>query len=222
LREATLNGLPDLDTVRPRKPRTPAAKAGKPNKGKAMGARLRRLRSRVLLVVGSAGFSAIMVGIICNAVMFQKGHHPAPLFSTAAPAVEARPPAARVAAAPAPVAPPATDAAPAPALTDEAPSVAAPVRRAAHIPAAPPAHHVATAKVDGISHLLGRDKTDGAAPVHHATRVRPGQRHDVAAKTSPKAAETTVARTNGPLDLIAKKIRAMTALASKDHPAATN
>lgn len=122
------------------------------------------------IIVAGATFAAVMTGIVVNAVMFQKGHHPSPLFAT--------PPAQTASAEPERVAPPTpvpvpiprevpeTPARPAPLAESPAPSPAVPmmlhparpvVKTALHT-VAPPHKAAATAKPhhDLIGQLLGK------------------------------------------------------------------
>lgn len=95
MREATLGGVSALD-ARPSKATGKPRSPGAGRRGNTLSPRLRRVRAHIALIVGSAGFSAIMIGIILNATVMQKEHHPAPLFGAAAPPVHvaAAPPTA--------------------------------------------------------------------------------------------------------------------------------
>lgn len=150
--DATLSA-PALTAVRPARPASAsrAGPAGGSRPRKRPGAR--RLPARFSLIVGSAGFCAIMIGIVVNATMFQKGHHPAPLFASAAPVHP-------VGAAPAPA--PAVLALPAglpdlPAPAPEKQPLPAPtvIAKAPAAPVATPARHAAARHLDGIARLLG-------------------------------------------------------------------
>ncbi len=143
MREATLSGLSTLDAVRPRKAGPSGAKTKPKTGARSVLATVRRLRSRATLVVASAGFTAIMVGIVCNAVLFQKGHHPAPLFGSAPPPRmpvpgpdEAKPAVARL---PAPA--PASASPPVAPLAAEAPAVGLGTPAASAAPAPHAAAH---------------------------------------------------------------------------------
>ena len=70
MREATLGGLSDLDAVRPRKGSARARSSAKPTARAGKG-RFARFRSRLVVTVATAGFAAIMVGILVNATMLQ-------------------------------------------------------------------------------------------------------------------------------------------------------
>jgi hypothetical protein len=172
--------MSDLGAVRPRKTpakRTKSVRPGKPGMFRTM---LRRIRMPALTGIVSAGFAAIMVGIVLNAMVFQKGRHPAPLFGAAlvdgAMARPAPPPPVRLqAAAPAQ---PQVGADPADAEPAPAP---APVAHPAHAqPAAHAAAPVHAKPVDRIAQLLNGS---AVAPEHSAkagvpkvaTKVRPGQ-----------------------------------------------
>ena len=99
-------------------------------------------RSRIARY-GAIGISAVVaLGIVYNALIVQKGHHPAPLFGHAAPAVQAR-----QAAAPAVEAPPAHVAQ----QQDDAP-VPVPVAKPTPIRHAASGQHAAGA--DAIAQLL--------------------------------------------------------------------
>lgn len=146
LREASLGGVSALD-LRPGKtagkPRAPGASRG----GKGPNLRLRRIRAHLALIVGSAGFSAMMIGIILNATVMQKEHHPAPLFGAAAPPV-------RLAAAPPAAAPRDLDPSPVP-----APAVLPPL-----VTAAPP--QVAATPSPSVARAAPRTQVQGAAAPH--------------------------------------------------------
>jgi hypothetical protein len=136
---------------------------------KAAGATvLSRFFARPSIVVAGATFAAIMTGIVANALLLQKGHHPSPLFSPAVTRTEAPP--AVVFAPPTPTPVPRTiveSPAPAPvaAPADEAPvtpkpaAPATPTRKAATKPApeaARPAHKpVSAPHRDAIGDLIG-------------------------------------------------------------------
>lgn len=130
---------------------------------------LLRRPGRIILFVTSAG---VLTGIVLNAVMFQSGPHPAPLFGLqraqqqqaqpmpAAPRVPSPPPRAE-----APVPVPAPASAPAPAL-QQAPAPAATPAQAAPAAASP-----APARKDPIAMLL-----NGETPVENPARVLAAQK----------------------------------------------
>ena len=104
MRDASLNNAGGLDGVRPGKAAAPARRGRAPLKSAAGAARskARVLRGRALATVASSAFAALMCGIVLNATVFQKGHHPAPLFGPAAEGAPP-PPAARAAVPPQPL-----------------------------------------------------------------------------------------------------------------------
>lgn len=172
MREATLGGVSALDArpAKAGKPRAPGASRG----GKGPSPRLRRIRAHLALIVGSAGFSAIMIGIILNATVMQKEHHPAPLFGAAAAPV-------RMAAAPPAVAPRTLDPAPVPALPASPAAVAAiappplpvappagPAKAAPHVPLQAASAPHGSKPVDGIARLLAASP----APSHAVAAAR--------------------------------------------------
>ncbi|MDX7953630.1 hypothetical protein P7D22_20920, partial [Lichenihabitans sp. Uapishka_5] len=70
---------------RPGRPPSPATPA---RKGKATAARpvakptlIGRVFARPGMIVAGASFAAVMTGIVANALVLQRGHHPSPLFS---------------------------------------------------------------------------------------------------------------------------------------------
>lgn len=107
----------------PRRPKPSSAKGGRPSSLVA------RAFARPGVTVAGAAFAALMTGIVANAIVFQKGRHPAPLFAPSHPATapaklpparsESLPPPPPSVAAPAPVEsvppPPAAKVVPAPA-----------------------------------------------------------------------------------------------------------
>jgi hypothetical protein len=152
----------------------PAARKGKPagrkpNRPTVLG----RVFARPGVIVAGATFAAVMTGIVANALLLQKGHHPSPLFSPAppeataaapsAPTVPLPPPAPRQAVAADPAPPAATEP---PVQADIAPAPAA-APAAIHTTKKPMAHtavphaavtHKAPAPVhqDLIGQLLGK------------------------------------------------------------------
>lgn len=200
LREATLGGVSALDARPPRggaKARAPAAGRGV----KAQSPGLRRVRAHLALIVGSAGFSAIMIGIILNATVMQKEHHPAPLFGTAVAPV-------RVAAAP-PAMQPDTGlglvpALPAPSMPVALPSVAAasppmvtavPLANASKAAARVPRPSVAprpAKPADGIARFL-----EGSHASPHVVAAEHGPARPVS--TQPRSAAAPRLRPAGPV-----------------------
>jgi hypothetical protein len=171
LREALARS--DLDFVvaeEPRrKPRAAAAKAqvASPRKRRLSLAFLTRRPARTLAVVVVA---ALATGISLNAVLFQTGHHPAPLFG--GPRVAASAPRT-VAVAPPPMPAPRPVSLPQPAPVNAAPApAAAPVApRAAprEVEAAP----VVAAKKDAIAALLnGETPQEAAGPTARVAAVQ--------------------------------------------------
>lgn len=158
--------------------RNVAAAGRKPSRAAATraGARptvLGRVFARPGMIVAGATFAAVMTGIVANALLFQKGHHPSPLFSPVpAEATAPTPMLAPQALAPQPAVPaPASRQAveePAPAPAVDAPVAknagtatthksAAKPAHAASVPAAKPAHKpAATAHRDTIGDLLAK------------------------------------------------------------------
>lgn len=64
-------------------PRTTPARKGKAatSRKATKPSLLGRVIARPGIIVAGATFAAVMTGIVVNAVMFQKGHHPSPLFA---------------------------------------------------------------------------------------------------------------------------------------------
>ncbi|UDL94862.1 hypothetical protein LGH83_00835 [Lichenihabitans sp. PAMC28606] len=87
MREATMS---DLGAARPRKASGKGGTSARASKASSFRSKLRRIRPQAITGIASAGFAAIMVGIVLNAVVFQKGRHPAPLFGSV-PAVASAP-----------------------------------------------------------------------------------------------------------------------------------
>lgn len=182
MREATLGGVSALD-ARPSRGAAKARPSGASRTSKTPSPRLRRVRAHLALIVGSAGFSAIMIGIILNATVMQKEHHPAPLFGGAAPPVH-------LAVAPAApsdtglVPPLSRPAAPVAAAAPVLPVAAAPLqplaKAASRNPPAPVALH-APKPADGIARFLagGNASSRAVAAVHRPAR---------SVSTQPKAA----------------------------------
>jgi len=146
----------DHDFVLAQPSRRQAAQEARPSRF----AFLLRRPGRIILFVTSAG---VLTGIVLNAVMFQQGPHPAPLFGLQR-AQQQQQQAAAVPRAPAP--PPRMEA-PAPAPV---PAVAAPIVQPQAAPvAAPPVSSpqaAAPARKDPIAMLL-----NGDAPVENSARV---------------------------------------------------
>ena len=162
-------------------PAAPARKGkGGPSRKPEKPTLLGRVFARPGMIVAGASFAAVMTGIVANALILQKGHHPSPLFSPApaeaavpvpppaprqalaqpVPAPEAPAPAPAIMETPAPVVTPATKSTPAAAPHAAAKKPAAHAAAAAHpIPthkeAAAPAHKVPVHK-DPIAQLLGK------------------------------------------------------------------
>ncbi len=146
---------------------------GEPGLVTRLRSRLPRIRPFKALTVSV--FSIALVGIVANAMVFQRGRHPAPLFGLGG-SVDGQPDAAQrtVAVAPPPAPAPAADhtGTISPALTPvpaQTLDLAPPVAIAAPKPV--PTHHVAAPKPhrqDGIGGLLA-----GTAPAS-ATHRRPG------------------------------------------------
>ncbi len=153
-----------------RKPRAAPSKAGKatgPARPRKAFVSLAFLTQRPGRTIAGAALTALVTGITLNAVMFQTGRHPAPLFGAPqSVAASARPATPAVAPMPAPR-PVAQQAAPAPAQ----PSAPAQAARVAETPAAPRAAEPApvASRKDPIAALL---KGEGVAdPVVPPARV---------------------------------------------------
>ena len=157
---------------------------------------LARLRGRLprvrpLRALTISAFAVALVGIVANAMVFQHGRHPAPLFGLGR-SLDGQVDADRQAATPVPSAPVPAERtgsvpppAPAPAAVEPAP---APVAAKPAPAAVPPAHHAAGAKPrheDGIGSLLA------AKPGPHAAHPRPGAAAAAAHRAELKAAEKT-------------------------------
>ncbi len=172
MREATLDRAGDLNGVRPAKAAGPSRKTRAPRKPVPGAGRSRAgLRGRALATAASAVFAALMCGIVLNATVFQKGHHPAPLFGSAAE--PARLPAA-VRAAPQP--PPVVQAA-APAQPEVVPGpLALHPAQAASVAAKPagPAPAVRSPQAAKTPSVARPDhgRSEGSST---AARTRPGQ-----------------------------------------------
>ena len=152
--------------------------------------RARLPRIRPLRALAVAAFGIALVGIVANAMVFQHGRHPAPLFGLGR-SIDGQPEVGQQAAAPSlpapvPVSPPVertgstTPPAPSPAAVEPDPVAvapkpvpAAPVHRAA----APKARHEEARHEDGIGAMLA------AKPAAHP---RPGQAVKAAAKPAAK------------------------------------
>ena len=158
----------------------PAAPA---RKGKAAPARksarptvLGRVFARPGVIVAGASFAAVMTGIVANALILQKGHHPSPLFSpaateTAQPAPVPLPPPAPRQVLEQPAAP-AEAPAPAPAApVEDVPAAPAPTARPAtatpHAAAKKPAAHPAATHVAATAHKEAAAPGHKAAPAVH-------------------------------------------------------
>ena len=151
------------------KPRAPAARARE--KPPSI---LRRAFARPGVTAAGAIFAAVMTGIVTNAVLFQKGQHPSPLFGAGATAGQPvqvptppRPERTAIevpAAAPVPIQP----------AVDPIP-VAAPAPHDNHAALAP---HKAPAHSDAIGKLL----TEGTGGVPHGKPVPKTTKAEVAAK----------------------------------------
>ena len=168
--------------------------------------RLPRIRPFKALTVGV--FSVALVGIVANAMVFQRGRHPAPLFGLGHSVEGAPDPAQQAAAspppAPVPVEPTGTIAPPA------APVPAAPPAAAA-APASAPRHAAAKRREDGIGGLIkavapsaaahprpgrpaSRPATADAAATHPRPAARPEAKPDVKPRPEHRArAEATAA-----------------------------
>ncbi len=151
-------------------------------------ARLPRIRPFKILAVSA--FSIALVGIVANAMIFQHGHHPAPLFGLGR-SIDGQPDALRtVGEPPAPVATPAVPAPLQPAALAPPPSappvVVDPAPRAAAPVGLKPIHHTAAKPqpADAIGGLLSAS----SAPVAHP---RPGA---VASKPKSVVAAKPVAK----------------------------
>lgn len=193
MREATLGGVSALD-VRSAKIAGKPRPAGAGRSGKGPSPRLRRIRAHLALIVGSAGFSAIMIGIILNATVMQKEHHPAPLFGAAALPVR-------------------TAAAPAPAPREVEPSpVLAP-------PAGLPAIAVAAAPPVAAAPLTSSGKAVPHALLPMAAAPRPSKPADGIARflAGPHVASHPVAVARAPGKPMSTQPR--TAVAAKPRPA---
>jgi len=152
-----------------RKPRAAKAAEASPRKRNVVLAFLMRRPGRTLAGVMVA---ALVTGIVLNAVMFQTGHHPSPLFGS--PRAAAPAPKSAVAAAPPLPAPrPASLApsAPAPAPAARAPETPAAPRIATREAEAAPAP--AAAKKDPIAALLnGESPQEASAPAARVAAVQ--------------------------------------------------
>ena len=145
----------------------PAA-ARKPAKPTVLG----RIFARPGVIVAGASFAAVMTGIVANALILQKGHHPSPLFSpapteTAQPAPVPLPPVVQRQVVEQPAAP-ADVPAPAPAAAvEDAPAAQAPVAK----PVSAPASHATTKKPaahTAATHAATTAHKEAAAPAHKA------------------------------------------------------
>lgn len=160
-----------------------------------LAARLPRVRPFKLLTVSA--FSIALVGIVANAMIFQRGHHPAPLFGLGR-SIDGQPEAAQpsVAERSTTVAPPAT---PAPldraALAPPPPAPPAVVDPAPRLPAAPVApkpnlvHHAAPKphQVDAIGGLLSAATVTQPHPRPGVVTPKPGTATKPAIKLDHKA-----------------------------------
>lgn len=173
---------------RPAAPRRPKPPANAGWRSSLVG----RAFARPGVTVAGAVFAALMTGIVVNAVFFQNGHRPTPLFGSARH-VETKPPVAPTPPAvakltadtAAPPVAPAVSAVPAPASAPIAVSLPAPATAAARPQSGPkPPTHAKTspphAHSDSIARLLG---TLGGASNRDIKGVETG-----AAKPKPKSA----------------------------------
>jgi hypothetical protein len=124
---------------------------------------LLRRPGRLIVLVTSAG---VLTGIVLNAVMFQTGQHPAPLFAAHRAQPQAQQVAPRVPAPPARTEMPALQPAPAPAPVVAAAPAPAPVVTPQAAPAAQAPAATAPARKDPIAMLL-----NGEAPVENSARI---------------------------------------------------
>ena len=151
-----------------RKPRAKTAKATGPARPRQAFAALAFLTRRPGRTIAGATITALVTGVILNAVMFQTGRHPAPLFGAPQSVTASARPAAQVAPplpAPRPVAAAPAAAAPAPVVTT----------RAAEVPAAQRAAEPApvVAKKDPIGALIkGEGIADSAPPPSRVAAVQ--------------------------------------------------
>lgn len=154
MREALARADHDFVLAQPSRRR---AQEARPNRF----AFLLRRPGRVILFVTSAG---VLTGIVLNAVMFQQGPHPAPLFGLQRAQQQQQQPAP---VAPRVPAPPQRVEAPASAPVQAAVQAPAPVMQQQAAPVAAPAPQAAApARKDPIAMLL-----NGDAPVENSARV---------------------------------------------------
>ncbi len=163
-----------------------------------------RLRERLphirpFKVLTVSAFSIALVGIVANAMVFQRGHHPAPLFGLGR-SIDGQPatPPQSVAERPAPVTSPAVDrtgtgtvapAASAPAAVDPAPRPVEPAPRSA-----PAVHHAAkTRDPDAIDSLLSSAAPAAAHPRPGHVAVKGAAKGDAAIKAAPTSASAAPA-----------------------------
>lgn len=176
--------FPDRAPARARKAATGKAKPRRAASSAPRGGLWRRARLPALTSVATAGLAAILAGIVLNALVLQKGHHPAPLFS---PEVAAAPPAIRPARPPQPVA-----SLPAPAAdrpVDPAPDTVLP-KATAPVPRDQPSAHAGAARSrDRIAQLLDGtlDAAGRSGAGEHPKLVQPSthQGHHSVASAKP-------------------------------------
>jgi hypothetical protein len=190
LRDAAITRASDLDEVRPRRTgASGSAKRPKARKAGSLAALMRRLRSRAIMVIATSCFCAIMVGIVLNATVFQKGHHPAPLVRPAAVAASVPQPPVRPQAALVPVPPP-----PAPVAPEAVPQE--PLAPPVHAHPAPPKHaaSIAVHKSDAIAQLINQGSRQAGEP------AKPAAAHDHRRPGSVRAAQNAKAKPATPGD----------------------
>ena len=149
-------------------------------RGKGPPSLLRRVFARPGVTIAGAAFAAVMTSIVANALLFQKGRHPSPLFQQQQDA-DAVPPK------PAPLPPPRPAAAeqaavtPPPVVASE--PVAPPTTASAQVTPKPMAAPVAKSRVkakprvDGIARLLGQAPTTRGASDPAQPKTAPTAKH---------------------------------------------
>jgi hypothetical protein len=167
----------DVPRRAPRKPRaTPGAKAGaRPTSGRSL--RLppwaSRLTQRPLRTICGATFAAVITGIIVNALVLQRGPHPAPLFTRASDM-------ARTVSVPVPPSRPAEFAG----STSDTPTAAIP----APVPAPAPSRPAASPRDSGdpLAALIKANGSSSTATPADAERVSAMQRALIKLNLAPK------------------------------------
>lgn len=197
MREApALAGVTD---GRPRSsgPRRPKAAAPKRSSPPSL---VRRAFARPGVTIAGAVFAALMAGVVANAILFQKGHHPAPIFNGGHRTpiepgpVEVAPTPLQPAPSMAPVAAPPIPADPAPVVAEPTAAVPAAASPRTAKPAAP-VHKSTSAphRTDSIARLIGTLSGSQSTPTPGKTsaiaapnpRPRPSAKASVAGRTAP-------------------------------------